>query len=131
MSSDADSSEGAHRSAGPAVTTSRAAPLILVAVLAMVLLAGCFPGPQGMASEGEAVGLVTDVQGSGPADVDRFTLRTDEGRLLTLRVDPARLSPDSFAPAHLREHLASGAKVLVRYEGVGDEIFVTRLTDAP
>jgi hypothetical protein len=104
---------------------------ILAATLATVLLAGCFPGPQGMAVAGEAVGLVTDVQGSGPADVDRFTLRTDEGRLLTLRVDPDRLSPDSFAPAHLQEHLASGAKVLVSYEGQGDELFVTRLADAP
>jgi hypothetical protein len=84
-----------------------------------------------MASEGEAVGLVTDVQGSGPAAVDRFTLRTDDGRLLTLLVDPARLSADSFVPAHLREHLASGVRVLVSYEGEGNQLVATRLTDAP
>lgn len=101
-----------------------------MATLATALLAACFAGPQGVAEAGEAVGLVIDVQGSGPADVDRFTLRTDDGRLLTLRVDPARLSPDSFVPAHLREHLASGAKVLVSYEGEGGQLVVTRLADA-
>lgn len=109
----------------------RAARVILAIALATATLAACFPGPQGIATEGEAVGLVTDVQGSNPAAVDRFTLRTDDGRLLTLRVDPARLSADSFAPAHLREHLASGARVLVSYEGQGDELVATSLTDAP
>jgi hypothetical protein len=113
------------------VTTPRAARLILAATVATLLLAGCLPGPQGMASAGEAVGLVTDVQGSGPAAVDHFTLRTDDGRLLTLKVDPARLSADSFVPAHLREHLASGEKVLVSYEGEGDQLVATRLADAP
>lgn len=109
----------------------KAGRLIVVVALATVLMAGCVAGPQGMASAGEAVGLVTDVQGPGPAAVDRFTLRTDDGRLLTLRVDPARLSADSFVPAHLREHLASGVKVLVSYEGVGDQLVATRLADAP
>jgi hypothetical protein len=104
---------------------------MLAVALATVLLGSCLPGPQGMAREGEAVGLITDVQGSGPAEVERFTLRTDDGRLLTLSVDPARLSADSFAPAHLREHLASGVRVLVSYAGQGDQLVATRLTDAP
>jgi hypothetical protein len=113
------------------VRKPRAARLVLAVAVATALLAGCFPGPQGMATEGEAVGLITDVQGSGPAAVDRFTLRTDDGRVLTLRVDPARLSADSFVPAHLREHLASGVRVLVSYESEGDQLVATRLADAP
>jgi hypothetical protein len=84
--------------------------------LAAALVAGCTLVDQGgQPVEREAVGLVTAVEGSGPADVRQFTLRTDEGQILSFSILPGRLSATAFPAAHLREHLASVQKVRVRY----------------
>lgn len=105
-------------------------PSAVVAVLFAALVGACTLGPAGIEAEGQVIGLVTAVVGSGPADVERFTLRTDEGRELTFEIRPERLDPASFAPAHLREHLASGEKVAVRWVEEGGRLLAIRLEDA-
>ena len=107
--------------------------LAAFALAASVATAGCGlgGGTTGSVLEGEAVGLVVNVEGPGPATVERFSLRTADGRVLVIAVEPGALSPDSFAPAHLREHLTSGQEVLVGFEERGDRLVATSLLDAP
>lgn len=114
----------------------RAIPALVAALLfASALSAACLGQPQTtgviLAGEGEALGLVIGVVGSGPAEVDRFTLRTDAGTELTLEIRPGRLAPGSFPPAHLREHLASGEKVRVSWVDEGASHVATGLFDTP
>ena len=77
-------------------------------------------------------GIVIDVQQSGPADVEGFTLRTDDGRLLGFTVGPDTVAAGGTFPAvHLRDHLASGQPIVVRYVAGKDGLVAIRLADAP
>jgi hypothetical protein len=103
----------------------------LIVSLAAALIAGCTLVEQGgQPVEREAIGLVTAVEGSGPADVRQFTLRTDEGQTLSFSIRPGRLSATAFPAAHLREHLASGQKVRVRYVAESGTLIPIDLADA-
>jgi hypothetical protein len=109
----------------------RLAALLLAACVLPAILAGCAPGgDRRTALETEVVGLVTGVEGSGPADVDRFSLRADDGRRLTFEIRPGQLGPTAFPPPHLREHLASGQKVRVAYVAQDGALVATDLQDA-
>jgi hypothetical protein len=99
--------------------------------LAAGLIGGCALVEQGgQPVEQEAVGLVTAVEGTGPANVERFSLRADDGRQLTFEIRPGQLDPTAFPPAHLREHLASGQKVRVTYVAERGALVATDLADA-
>ena len=73
-----------------------------------------------------ATGVVIAVDGPSVADVERFTLRTDDGLVLALRVGRLDLDNGGLPAPHLRDHLLSGEPVTVYY--YVDEVI--RYTDA-
>jgi hypothetical protein len=75
----------------------------------------------------QETGIVISADGPNAADVDRFTLRTEDGRVLQLRVGRLDVSNGGLPAPHLREHLLNGEPITVFY--YGDEIF--RYIDAP
>ena len=78
-----------------------------------------------------ATGLVVDVQSRSLAEVERFTLRTNEGVLLQFRVGRLEAGPGTFPAVHLREHLATGEPVAVAYRDEEGARVAVRLADAP
>jgi hypothetical protein len=87
-------------------------------------LAACAP------SERSLTGIVVTVDGNGPASVNAVTVRSSEGQVLTF--DVGRLDLNNGLPAaHLREHLASGAPIVVEYVVEGDRNVLLRYNDAP
>jgi len=63
------------------------------------------PGPE------RVRGIVIAVQASSLARADAITIRTDDGRELTFRVDPGV----DMTPGHLREHMTLGEPVVVEF----------------
>jgi hypothetical protein len=103
---------------------------------AAILLVACGPGVDSLrspssGSPAEAVGIVTSIQGSSPAQVSGFTLRTSSGQLLSFQLGRVQLAADSFPPGHLHEHLASAQPVRVTYFQRDDALVATRLRDGP
>ncbi len=104
------------------------AGLIVVALVAPLVVAGSWAcsGP----SERRTVeGLVVEVVGSSPAHVERFTLRSSDGQLLSFTVGTVELDEPAFPPAHLREHQAVAELVEVTYQQDGDRLVAVRLED--
>ena len=59
-------------------------------------------------------GVVISVEGEGPASVQRFTVRANDGRAIVFELE--RLDVTAGKPAaHLREHLVSGEPVTIAY----------------
>lgn len=98
--------------------------LLMMLVLALAVT-GCEDGGQ------VTSGIVIDVRSSGPATVTGFTLRTDDGRLMSFRVDETSTGDGAFPSVHLRDHLASSQRVAVRYVATDDGLLAVRLADAP
>ena len=100
--------------------------LALVTCIVMALAAtACDDGGQ------VTTGIVIDVRSSGPATVTGFTLRTDDGRLMSFRVGETGTGDGAFPSVHLRDHLASSQRVAVRYVATDDGLLAIRLADAP
>ena len=98
--------------------------LLVALTLAAVLISGC-GGDQRTAS-----GLVLTVQGSTPADVSSFTLRTAEGEVLEFEVGRLAIGGDAFPASHLREHQAGAQPIEVRYVMDDGRRVAVRLTDS-
>jgi hypothetical protein len=81
-------------------------------LIVAVLLGACRaqPGPE------RVRGNVIAVQASSLARADAITIRTDDGRELTFRVDPGV----DMTPGHLREHMTLGEPVVVGYTRAPD-----------
>jgi hypothetical protein len=75
----------------------------------------------------QATGVVIGAEGPNATDVDRITLRTNDGQVLDLTVGVLDVNNGSLPAPHLREHLVSGEPITVFYYGT--EIF--RYVDAP
>lgn len=107
----------------------------LTAAGAAIALVACGPGFAGSdgpsASPLEAVGIVTSIQGSSPAQVSSFTLRTSAGLVLSFQLGRVQLAPDSFPPGHLHDHLATAQPVRVTYVEQDNALVATRLRDGP
>jgi hypothetical protein len=58
---------------------------------------------------------VISATGPGPAEVDHFTLRTDDGQVMEFTVGRLYLFDGGLPSAHLRDHLATGAPITVTY----------------
>jgi hypothetical protein len=83
-------------------------------------------------SEGDRVtGVVLSVVGTSPISIDGFTLRTNDGLMLTFEMGQLQLDGEAFDAGHLREHQASAEPVAVEYLIQGDRRLAVRLTDAP
>lgn len=96
-----------------------------LAILGLFLLGGCGPAPLAEA------GWVVDVQSTSLTEVDRFTLRTEDGRELEFKLAPLELDGGSFPANHLREHLALNQPVAIAYRDQNGERVAYRLRDAP
>jgi hypothetical protein len=99
---------------------------VAITLVAALLLCstGCLAhaqtGPQ------QARGLVVNVQARSITETEAITLRADDGRELTLRVDRGV----DMTPGHLREHMTLALPVLVTYEQTPDGWLATRIDDA-
>jgi len=60
---------------------------------------------------------VISVEGPSAAQVDRFSLRTNDGQVLQLTVGRLDVSNGGLPAPHLREHLVSGEPITVFYYG--------------
>ena len=66
------------------------------------------------APTGTVEGVVVNVKAVSPKDVTGFSVRAASGQVFEF--DLARLeNPAAFPPEHLREHLADGYPVVVRF----------------
>jgi hypothetical protein len=75
----------------------------------------------------QETGVVISADGPTAAEVDRFSLRTADGRVLDLTVGRLDLDNGGLPAPHLREHLVSGEPITVFF--YGDEVI--RYVDAP
>jgi hypothetical protein len=71
--------------------------------------------------------VVISANGPNAAEVDRFSLRTADGRVLAFTVGRLDLGNGGLPAPHLREHLVSGEPITAFF--YGDEVI--RYVDAP
>lgn len=100
---------------------------LLVAALALGAVVYALAGRPAEQSE---VGVVVAVDSRGLADVRGFSIRTDDARTLTFRIDALENGAE-FPPGHLLEHQATSERVRVSYRVDGDELVAFRIEDAP
>lgn len=97
--------------------------LVALLLAGTVLLGGC---QSGASVESHRVhGRVIDVQARSIAQAASVTVRADDGRELTFRVDPSV----EVTPGHLREHMALGEPVVVHYRVVADGLLAIAIDD--
>ena len=106
--------------------TLRRLPL-LVAALA---LAAVIVALVGRGQDESVVGVVVEVQSEGLVDVRAFSVRTDDGRTLTFRIDALENGAE-FPPGHLVEHQATSERVRVFFRRDGEALVAFRIVDAP
>ncbi len=82
------------------------------AALLALLLVGCASGETQVQT---VEGLVVEVVGDSPADIDAFTLRTDEGGALRFSLGALDSADGGFPASHLREHQALAEPIRVTY----------------
>ncbi len=98
------------------------AAVVLVAVGAATILGG--PGRQVEA------GIVIDVQAISLTNVEGFSIRTGDGRVVAFRITSLETAA-SFPPGHLAEHRVSLARIRVTYIVDGAVNRAVRIEDAP
>ena len=92
----------------PGVTARLRIASIALPLLGAVVLAGC-------QADQVAVGVVTQVHATGPLQIDRFQLRTADGRTLTFLIGKLEIDGGSFNAAHLETHAQTGQPVDERW----------------
>ena len=108
----------------------RRLPLLVATVAVGIAVAAAWLGASGTARL-TATGLVAAIDDRSLTEVDAFTLRTADGRELVFRVGRLELDAGAFPAGHLREHLALGQPVTVRYREEAGALVAYRLEDAP
>jgi hypothetical protein len=104
------------------------AVVVLVVAAAAFLGGGTAPDPE--APDGDAlVGVVVDVESTGLDSVTAFTLRTDDGSLVELRIGVIENGAE-FPPGHLAEHQVTAEPVRAWYREVDGVRVAFRLEDA-
>jgi hypothetical protein len=73
---------------------------------------------------------VISATGPGPAEVDRFSLRTSDRQALQFKVVRLDLSNGGLPSAHLREHMRSGEPITVEYHVENGVNIADRYIDA-
>ncbi len=81
-------------------------------------------------ANGSVEGLVTAVDQASVAKVNSFTLRTNAGEEIEFGVGTLELTDGGFNAGHLREHMATGTPISVRFGVVDGRRTAVRLTDA-
>ncbi len=103
---------------------SGASAVALMTLLAL-LLAGC-----GVTPVQTVEGLVLEVTGDSPVNIQGFTLRTAQGEQLRFSVGEVDFGHGGFPATHLREHQALAEPIRVTYRVEGELTVVVRLEDA-
>ena len=112
----------------------------MLALLCLVVLVptGCVtqPAVEGLCVERDAIskcgritGVVLATEGSGPAAVERFTLRTADGQVLTFLIDRLAVTGGGKPAPHLREHQLDGQPIEVEYKVEDGRHVALRFTD--
>lgn len=109
---------GARRRAGLGFGT-------LLGLVLLGVVAGCETGTQ------TARGVVVAVDAPTATEVRGFTLRTNDGSILTFRIGRLEITGAAFPAAHLRDHLRSLSPIIVVYRLENGERVAVRLADAP
>lgn len=89
------------------------------------------PTPRAIPGSQVVTGIVIAAVGPDATQVDRFTLRDDDGVVLDFEVGRLDLSEGGLAAPHLREHLVSGERIRVTYRTETDGLVALRYVDAP
>jgi len=79
-----------------------------------------------------ARGVLLDVVSPGIQQVDRFTLRTDDGQLLSFVAAPDFNAGTThiMTPGHMRQHMALADPVIVTYRDDNGVFIALSATDA-
>ena len=101
----------------------------------LLLLVGCSqaPGIGSLRTQTLSVrGVLLDVVSPGIQQVDRFTLRTDDGQLLSFAAAPDFNAGAThvMTPGHMRQHMALAEPVTVIYRDDGGVLIALSATDA-
>jgi hypothetical protein len=76
--------------------------------------------------------VVISADGPNASQVERFSLRTNDGQTLAFRVGTLDLAGGGLPAAHLREHLVSGEPITVTYARQdGDNVALHYVDAAP
>jgi hypothetical protein len=97
--------------------------LVLVLGIALATI-GCRAEAAGGGAR-QVRGVIIAVQPRSIAQADTVTIRADDGRELTFRVDPSV----DVTPGHLREHMTLGEPVVVTYRQDGSGLLAQRIDD--
>jgi len=106
--------------------------------MVLMLVVGCGPAAgQPQAKTQTARGVLLDVVSQGIQQVDRFTLRTDDGQVLSFVAAPdfnASTTPQggglhAMTPGHMRQHMALADPVLVTYRQENGVLVALSATD--
>jgi hypothetical protein len=101
----------------------------------LLLLAGCsqtpVTGPPATQTR-TARGVLLDVVSPSIQQVDRFTVRTDDGQLLSFVAAPDFNAGAThvMTPGHMRQHMALGDPVIVTYRDDNGSLVALSATDA-
>ena len=87
--------------------------------------AGCGP------ASATAVVIGTEVDARSLTEIERFTLRTEEGTTMTFLLGRLELDSSAFPATHLQEHLALAQPIAVAYRVEPGGSVAYRLVDAP
>ena len=71
------------------------------------------------------------MEGTGPASVQRFTLRTADGEVLDFYIDRLAVTDGGQPAPHLRDHQIDGSPIVVEYEERDGRNVAIRYRDAP
>ena len=100
-------------------------------VTTVMLIAPAFACGDGGGGERSAVGLIVDLQVASLAEIESFTLRTNDGRTLEFRPAPDASSDPTVGlfPGHLRTHAVLGDQVEVFYRNEDGALLAMRIED--
>lgn len=94
----------------------------------MLALVGCATGP--FTPRSSVSGVVISADGPSAAEVDRFSLRSDDGEIVAFVVGTLEISNGGLPAPHLREHLVNGEPVRVEYRVEDGRNVAIRYVDA-
>jgi len=101
--------------------------------LVLALVAGCSAAAsQPQAKTQTARGVLLEVVSPSIQQVDRFTLRTDDGQLLSFVAAPDfnANATHAMTPGHMRQHMALADPVVVTYRDDNGTLVALSATDA-
>ena len=119
-----------HSSAGGSPLGRRRIVLLIGAVVAIVAVTFGGATILGGPSRQVETGIVVEVQATSLIEVEGFSIRTGDGRMLDFRITTLE-NAATFPPGHLSEHRVSLAPVRVTFVDDSGGQRAVRIEDAP